>query len=248
MQTLHDKTSLVTGASRGIGRAIAVALASAGCRVLVHYCDDEGGADATVAAIRSAGGQADKVQTDLLRPDGPQVLASRTREVLGDRLDVLVANAGRSHTASIEETTVRDFDDLYALNVRAPFFLVQQLLPAMHAGATVIFVSSLAAQSAGANIPAYAATKGAIETLVRHLAAALGARGIRVNAVAPGIVQTDMTAFTRTEAGRNAVLGMQALQNLAQPQDVAPVVAFLASTDAGWVNGGVLRVDGGSKL
>jgi NAD(P)-dependent dehydrogenase (short-subunit alcohol dehydrogenase family) len=248
LQSLQGKTSLVTGASRGIGRAIALALAAAGSRVLIHYCDGAGAADATVAAIRSAGGQADKVQTDLMDPDGPQQLARLTREVLGNRLDVLVANAGRSYTASIEETTVGAFDELYALNVRAPFFLVQQLLPAMGEGGAIIFVSSLAAHAAGANIPAYAATKGAIETLVKHLAAALGPRGIRVTGVAPGIVQTDMTAFTRTPSGRNAALDMQALKRLAQPEDVAPVVAFLVSGAAGWISGDVLRVDGGSKL
>ena len=109
-------------------------------------------------------------------------------------------------------------------------------------------VSSLAAHASVGNLSAYAATKGAIDTLVKHFASALGPRGIRVNAVAPGVVETDMSSFARTDAGRDFTLGMQALKRVAQPDDIGDVVAFLASENARWVNGDTVRVDGGSKL
>ena len=151
-------------------------------------------------------------------------------------------------SATIEETTVEDFDRLFAVNVRAPFFLVQQLLPIMCKDSSVVLVSSLAAHATLGTLSAYAATKGAIDTLVKHFAAVLGERGIRVNAVAPGVVETDMSSFTKTDAGRNSTLGMQALKRLAQPEDIGGVVAFLASDDARWISGDTVRVDGGSKL
>jgi NAD(P)-dependent dehydrogenase (short-subunit alcohol dehydrogenase family) len=125
---------------------------------------------------------------------------------------------------------------------------VQQLLPAIHEGSSIIFTSSLAASTSVGTLSAYAASKGAINTLVKHFAAALGTQGIRVNAVAPGIVETDMSNFTRTETGRANALSMQALKRIAQPADIAPVVAFLASDEARWITGEVIAVDGGSKL
>ena len=125
---------------------------------------------------------------------------------------------------------------------------MQQLLPALGNGSNIVFVSSLAARAAAGTISAYAATKGAVETLVKHFAVALGPRGIRVNAVAPGVVETDMSNFTKTESGREIALAMQALKRLAQPDDIASVVAFLASDDARWVSGHSIHVDGGSKL
>jgi NAD(P)-dependent dehydrogenase (short-subunit alcohol dehydrogenase family) len=170
------------------------------------------------------------------------------RESVGGRLDILVANAGVSNGAPIEDITVEDFDRLFAVNVRAPFFLVQQLLPILGAGSSVVMLSSLAAHATVPNIAAYASTKGAIDTLVKHFAAAFGARGIRVNAVAPGVVETDMSNFARTDAGRDFTLSMQALKRVAQPDDIAAAVAFLASDEARWITGDTLRVDGGSKL
>src|SRR3984957_12825576 len=248
MSKLNGKTALVTGASRGIGRAIALALAQAGAQVLVHYGSSETEADAVVAVIRQSGGKAEKVGADLRQPDGAHTLAKRVRDIVGGRLDILVANAGISKSASIEATTVEDFDNLFAVNVRAPFFLVQQLLPALCKGSNVIFTSSLVARASVGNLYAYAATKGAIDTLVKHFAAALGPRGIRVNAVAPGIVDTDMSNFAKTDAGQKVTLAMQALKRMAQPDDIAPVVAFLASDDARWVTGESIHVDGGSKF
>jgi len=248
MANLSGKTALVTGASRGIGRASALALAKAGAQVLVHYGTGEKAAAAVVAEIRQAGGRAEKVAADLRAPDGPHALATRVRAIVGDRLDILVANAGISKAATLEETTVEDFNDLFAVNVRAPYFLVQQLLPALCKDSSIVLLSSLAAHAVVGKLSAYAATKGAIDTLVKHFASALGDRGIRVNAVAPGVVDTDMSNFARSDAGRDFTLGIQALKRIAQPDDIGAAVVFLASDEARWITGDTLRVDGGSKL
>ena len=248
MSRLTGKTALVTGASRGIGRATALALAKDGAQVVVHYSSAAAEARAVVDEIVAAGGRATAVSADLGTPDGAHLLAAKVREVVGARLDILVANAGVSKAAPIEETSVEDFDKLFAVNVRAPYFLVQQLLPVLGQGSSVVLLSSLAARAAVGTIYAYAATKGAIDTLVKHFASALGARGIRVNAVAPGIVATDMSNFAKTDAGQQFALGIQSLQRVAQPTDIAPVIAFLASDESRWVTGDTIHVDGGSKL
>jgi 3-oxoacyl-[acyl-carrier protein] reductase len=214
----------------------------------VHYGRGAKEADDVASEIRRAGGRADAIAADLAAADGPHKLAKQVRTIVGDRLDILVANAGVSKAAGIEETTVEDFDALFAVNVRAPFFLVQQLVPIMHEGSSVVLVSSLAAHAVVGTLPAYAASKGAIDTLVKHFAAALGQRGIRVNAVAPGVVATEMSNFTKTEAGRDYVLGLQTIKRLAQPDDLGDVVAFLASSEARWITGDTIHVDGGSKL
>jgi len=255
MTTLQNKTALVTGASRGIGRATAVALAEAGAYVLVHYGRSTQEAESVVAGIRSHGGRADAIRADLGTPDGATLLAKEVRSLVGERLDVLVSNAGISKSATIKDHTVRDFDELFATNVRSPFFLVQQLLPILQEGSNIIVISSVTARVVAGqpdldtpSILAYAATKGALETLVKNWAAMLGPQGIRVNAVAPGVIDTDMSNFTKTEAGRGVTLGMQALKRIGKPEDVADVVAFLASDGARWITGASIPVDGGSKL
>jgi NAD(P)-dependent dehydrogenase (short-subunit alcohol dehydrogenase family) len=248
MTHFSDKTALVTGASRGIGRASALALAADGARVIVHYGRGKEEADAVVVEIRKAGGKADAVGADLQAPDGPHKLAAEVRKLVGARLDILVANAGVAKGASIEEQTVEDFDRQFAINVRAPFFLVQQLLPVLGEGSSVILLSSVVARAAVAVLPAYAATKGAISTMVKQFASLLGERGIRVNAVAPGVIETDMSSFVRSDEGRAYTLGMQALQRIGQADDVAGVVGFLASDASRWVTGEVIEAGGGSKL
>src|SRR6202451_3134707 len=147
MTALQDKTALVTGASRGIGRATASALADAGARVLVHYGRSAQDAESLVAGIRSKGGRADAIQADLGTPEGATLLAKQVRSIVGERLDVLVSNAGISKAASIKDHTVEDFDNLFATNVRSPFFLVQQLLPILHEGSNIIVISSLGARA-----------------------------------------------------------------------------------------------------
>jgi NAD(P)-dependent dehydrogenase (short-subunit alcohol dehydrogenase family) len=245
---LANKTALVTGASRGMGRATALALAAAGARVIVHYGHNAAEAQVVVDQIRANGGRADAVSADLAAPDGPYVLAAEVRNLVEGKLDILVSNAGISSATTIETISVKEFDDLFAVNVRAPYFLVQQLLPIMSEGGTIVFVSSLGARAAVGTLAAYASTKGAINTLVKYLASALGPRGIRVNAVAPGVIDTDMSNFTKTEAGRASVMGMQSLKRIGQPDDVASVVEFLASDASRWITGDVVAVDGGSKL
>lgn len=246
--SLSGKTALVTGASRGIGRATALRLAEAGARVIVHYGSNESAAAAVVGEITRAGGSAQAVAADLRAADGAHHLAARVRALVGERLDILVANAGVGKSATIEALSVAEFDELFAVNVRAPYFLVQQLLPLLGPGSSVVLVSSLAARAVVGTLSAYAATKGAVDTLVKHFAAALGEKGIRVNAVAPGVVETDMSSFARSDDGRKFTLGIQALQRIAQPQDIAGVVAFLAADDSRWITGDIVHVDGGSKL
>jgi NAD(P)-dependent dehydrogenase (short-subunit alcohol dehydrogenase family) len=255
MFRLENEIAMVTGASRGIGRATAKALATAGARVLIHYGRSASEADTVVAEIRAAGGQADALQADLAAEDGAAKLAAEVRKIVGERLDVLVLNAGISKAATIKDHTVADFDILFATNVRGPFFLVQQLLPVLGEGSNIVVISSAVARTVvgkpgldNPSILAYASTKGAIETLVKNWAAILGPRGIRVNAVAPGVIETDMSNFTKTEAGREVALEMQALKRIGKPEDVADVVAFLASNGARWITGASIPVDGGSKL
>jgi 3-oxoacyl-[acyl-carrier protein] reductase len=255
MPELNGKTALVTGASRGIGRATASALAEAGARVLVHYGRSAQDAESLVADIRAKGGRAEAIKADLGTPEGATQLAKQVRSIVGARLDVLVLNAGISKAARIADYTIEDFDNLFATNVRSSFFLVQQLLPILGEGSNIVVISSLGARAVvgkpsldSPSILAYTSTKGALETLVKNWAAILGPQGIRVNAVAPGVIATDMSNFTKTEAGREVTLGMQALKRIGKPEDVADVVAFLASDKARWITGASIPVDGGSKL
>ena len=255
MTNLTNKIALVTGASRGIGKATALALAAAGAHVLVHYGKSQKDATALVDAIRHSGGKADSVGADLAAAGEAAELVAKVRGLVGDRLDVLVLNAGISKAASIAEYTIEDFDSLFATNVRGPFFLVQQFMPILSEGSSIIVVTSLGARMVvgkpgleSPSILAYASTKGALETLVKNWAAILGPRGIRVNAVAPGVIDTDMSNFTKTETGREVTLEMQALKRLGKPEDVADVVAFMVSNAARWITGASIPVDGGSKL
>src|SRR5271169_1353874 len=170
MATLQGKTALVTGASRGIGRATASALAEAGAHVLVHYGRSAQDAESLVAGIHSRGGRADAISADLGTPEGATLLAKEVRSIVGKRLDVLVLNAGIAKAATIKDHTVEDFDNLFATNVRSPFFLVQQLLPVLGEGSTVVVISSLGARAVVGNpdldspsLLAYTATKGALE-------------------------------------------------------------------------------------
>ncbi len=253
--TQQEKTALVTGASRGIGRATAAALAKDGAHVLVHYGRSAQEAESLVSEIQAEGGRANSISADLGTPGGTTLLAKQVRSIVGDRLDVLVLNAGISKAARLADYTVEDFDNLFATNVRSPFFLVQQLLPILGEGSNIIAISSLGSHAVpgkpavdSPSILAYSSTKGALETLVKNWAAILGPQGIRVNAVASGVIDTDMSNFTKTEAGREVALGMQALKRIGKPGDVADVVAFLASDKARWITGASIPVDGGSKL
>src|SRR3984885_14850216 len=218
MTTLQNKTALVTGASRGIGRATALALARACAHILIHFGRSRQEAESLADEIKANGGRADAISADLGTPDGASSLARQVRTIVGDRLDILVLNAGISKSARIADYTIEDLDNLFATNVRGPFFLVQQLLPVLGEGSSIVAITSAVARTVvgkpgleNPSVLAYASTKGALETLVRNWAAILGPSGIRVNAVAPGVIDTDMSNFTKTEAGREVALGMQAV-------------------------------------
>jgi len=249
MTDLSNKTALVTGASRGLGRATAARLAEAGARVIVHYSASREAADTLVSEIRAKGGKADAVAGDLTAADGAHKLAEAVRALGVEKLDILVNNAGIANQAPIEEQTVEDFDRHFAVNVRAPYFLVQQLLPLLGEGSSVIFLSSVVARAAFDNLSAYSATKGAVEVITRNFAKELGPRGIRVNAIAPGAIDTDMARdFLGSEESREYVKSIQALKRIGQPDDIADAVLFLASDQSRWVDGRSIEVSGGSNL
>ena len=249
MTDLTNKIALVTGASRGIGRASAARLAEAGARVIVHYSASKTAADELVAEIRAKGGQADAVGADLSAPDGAHTLAEAVKGLGIGKLDVLVNNAGVAELSPFEAQGIESFDRQFAINVRAPYFLTQELLPLLGEGSSVIFLSSVVARVAFEGISAYSATKGAVEVIVRSLAKELGGRGIRVNAVAPGAIDTDMAQdFLGTEESREYIKSVQALKRIGQPDDIADAVLFFASDDSRWVDGRSLEVSGGSNL
>jgi len=171
-------------------------------------------AESLVSEIQAKAGRAQAISADLGTPNGAAVLAKQVRSIVGDRLDVFVVNAGISKAARIADYTVEDFDNLSATHVRSPFFLVQQLLPTLGDRSNIVLISSAVARTVvgkpgleDPSILAYASTEGAIETLVKHWAAILGPSGIRVNAVAPGVIDTDMSNFTKTEAGPRSHVG-----------------------------------------
>lgn len=244
------KVALVTGASRGIGAATAKALAADGYHVLVHYGASRGKAEQVAADIRAAGGSAEIVGADLAQADAPAHLAAEVAALCGGRLEALVLNAGiMPGDSSFANCTPETFDQIFAVNLRAPFFLIQHLSPVLAEGASVVMLSSVTARRAVGAVAAYGSMKAALESFVRRAAVEFGPRWIRVNAVAPATTESETVApWTRTEAGRNATLGVQALKRINQPEDVADVIAFLCSDKARIVTGAVIPADGGTLL
>jgi 3-oxoacyl-[acyl-carrier protein] reductase len=234
MTTLSGKTALVTGASRGIGRASALVLVKAGAQVLVHYGRGSKEAEAVVADIRKAGGRADAVAADLAAPDGPHRLAKQVRAIIGDRLDILVANAGISKAATIDDYTVEDFDNLFA---------VLSYMREQHRAAVLARGPCRCRHAVGLrrNEGRHRHTG---ETLRFRARGPRRSRQCRRARPCPD----RYVKFTKTDADRNYTLGMQALKRLAQPDDIGGVVTFLASDEARWITGDTIHVDGGSKL
>ncbi|MBF6207117.1 SDR family oxidoreductase [Streptomyces gardneri] len=250
MTESNGKTALVTGASRGIGRAIAERLAADGAEVAVHYATNKEAAEATVSAIRRAGGRAFPVRAELgVEGDIDQLFGELAAGLGGRPLDILVNNAAIiAYEATVEQATPEDFDRLFAVNVRAPLFIVQRALPLLRDGGRIVNISSGVTWFATPEV-VYGMTKGALNVLSRSLANTLGPRGITVNTVSPGITDTDMNSWLHTNDGAIAgVAGMTALERVGSGADIADAVAFFASDDGRWVTGQTLEVNGGLFL
>ncbi|MFJ3876680.1 SDR family oxidoreductase [Streptomyces sp. NPDC090077] len=244
---LAGRTALVTGASRGIGRAIAQRLAADGARVAVHYASNEGAAKETVAAIEAAGGSAFAIRAELGVPGDAEALW-RAFDEHADGVDVLVNNAGIAGPGLIHEVSEADYDKVFAVNAKAPFFIIKQGLDRLRDGGRIINVSSGVTKVAFPGMTSYAASKGAVEVLTLTLAQTLGSRGITVNAVSPGTIETDIHPWLADPAARAHAAGFSVFDRVGQPADVADVVGFLASPDGRWVTGQNIDVSGGSGL
>ncbi|SFO51826.1 SDR family oxidoreductase [Amycolatopsis rubida] len=246
MGRLSGKAALVTGGSRGIGRAVAERLARDGALVAVHYGSNETAARETVAAITEAGGRAFPVGAELGLPDDAATLAA----ALDTDIDILVHNAGRYFLRRpIEVLTPEEFDKMFAVNVKAPFFLTQRLLPRLRDGGRIIAVSSVATRVTAPDGIAYPMTKGALDVFSRTLAKHLAPRGITVNSVGVGYTRTDMTAaLLDVPENLERNVSRTALGRIGEVEDVADAVAFLASDDARWITGTKLDVSGGVGL
>ncbi|WP_327320143.1 SDR family oxidoreductase [Streptomyces sp. NBC_01235] len=250
MSDLAGRTALVTGASRGIGQAIAVRLAARGAVVIVHFGTDEAGATATVEAIERAGGTALAVGARLGVDDDVETLFAGAEAGLAGRpLDILVNNAAAVPAGPLGVTTRKEFDHLFAVNVRAPYFIIQRALPLLRDGGRIVTISSVATRMANPAQTSFAMTKGAVETMSMTLANELGVRGITVNAVAPGATRTAANgAFFEAPGLADLIAATTALDRLGRPDDVADVVAFLASDAARWITGQVIDASGGLFL
>jgi 3-oxoacyl-[acyl-carrier protein] reductase len=248
MSSLSSKIALVTGASRGIGAAIARRLAADGARLVLHYGAGRAETEALAAELRAAGTQVDVVQADLAATDGGQKLVAAVKALGLPRLDILVNNAGVAPFASSEQTDAETFERLINVNVRSLFFVTAGLVGLMGEGGRVIHLSSAVTRTAFPGIPAYSASKGFVDVLTLQQAAEFGPRGITVNAVAPGAIDTRMSAWIHGEGGKETLAQIQALKGVGQPEQVAGVVAFLAGPDGAWTTGQVVDASGGTKL
>lgn len=250
---LSGKIALVTGASRGIGQAIARRLAYDGAAVAVHYNARAEAAQATVTEIVAAGGTAFALQADLSTRDGAAGLAKGLNAELTSRygspsFDILVNNAGVGKRAVIEDISEDDFDLVLQTNLKSPFFLIKALIPHLRDGGRIINISSMGTRSAYPTMAAYAPAKAGLEALGRLLAVHLGARRITVNSVMPGATATDMNVVARDPVASRAIAETIALGRVGQPDDIAKVVAFLSSDEGGWVTGQQIDASGGQRL
>ncbi|MGC4947834.1 SDR family oxidoreductase [Streptomyces sp. DT224] len=252
---LEGKVALVTGGSRGIGRGIAERLGREGAVVAVAYARNAAAADEVVEVIRKNGGTAFSLRAELGTHGDAAALWEAfderiTAHAPGGGVDIIVNNAGAGLYSELSSLTEEAFDAVFAVNVRAPFFIVRHGLGRLRDGGRIINISSGAARIAMPDIIAYSATKGALDNFTLTLAKELGPRGITVNSVAPGIIDTDINAdWLRGDAeAEKGAASLAALGRVGQPRDVADIVAFLASDDSRWVTGTVIDATGGSGL
>lgn len=247
MKILDGSVAVVTGASRGIGRATAERLAREGAAVVVNYVANGDHADAVVRAIEAAGGTALAVQADMASLGDIRRLLEQTMARFG-RLDILVANAGYSDFKPFMETTEEDFDRTYGVNAKGTFFCLQEALRHMADGGRIVCVSTIGTVL---NLPGgacYFGSKAAVEQYCRVLAKEVAPRGITVNAISPGFIETDMLRDTMGEGESDAsaqLIGMTPLARFGQPKDIADAIAFLVGPDAGWITRQNFPVDGG---
>ncbi|MFI5078353.1 MAG: SDR family NAD(P)-dependent oxidoreductase [Vicinamibacteria bacterium] len=249
MSKLDNKVAIVTGASKGIGAAIARHLADAGAAVVVNYATSKEGAESVVADITRAGGRAIAVQADVARPEQIERLFAETKQAFG-RLDILVNNAGVYEFAPLEDITPEHFHRQFDLNVLAVLLASRAAVAQFGAdGGSIVNISSFASTAAPAQTAVYSASKAAVDAVTRSLAKELGPRGIRVNAVNPGMVETEGVHAAGIDASdfRKQLEAQTPLGRIGQTQDVAPAVVFLASPEAGWITGETLGISGGAR-
>ncbi|WP_405915128.1 SDR family oxidoreductase [Streptomyces sp. NBC_00728] len=252
MGTLTGKTALVTGSSRGIGRATALRLAGEGALVAVHYTSNQEAADDVVRTIEKEGGRAFAVRAELGVPGDVHELFLGLEQGLKERtgateLNILVNNAGVMGGVTPEETTPELFDRVIAVNAKAPFFIIQRALSIMPDGGRIINISTGLTKVANPQEIAYAMSKGAVEMLALHFAKHLGPRGITINSVAPGITRNDNPVFDIPEAVEQ-MARLSVFDRIGEPRDVGDIVALLASDDARWITGAFIDASGGTLV
>lgn len=254
MKRLHGKIALVTGASRGIGRSIALRLAKEGASVAIHYGSNQEGAESVVREIEREGGISFAIGAKFDSYDSIKTFYHSFDHLLEQRLgssqfNILVNNAGTSLSAALEDTTEELFDEVMKINVKAPFFLIQQALPRLRDEGRIINISSAVTRISLPAIPAYSMSKAAIDSLTLALSTQVAARNITINAIKPGFVATDMNAAMLNDPDQyNFGAGFSAFGRWGQPEDIADIAAFLASSDSRWVTGQFIDASGGSHL
>lgn len=247
MASLTEKVAIVTGASRGIGRAIAERLAQDGASVVVNYTQDTDKAQEVVSDIKAKGGQALSIQADLSKLVNVRRLFQETIDHFG-RLDILVNNAGIGTLTSIVDVSESEFDQLFALNAKGTFFALQEAARRMTDGGRIINISSTVTAFPIPQSSVYAGTKGAVEQFTAIAAKELGDRGITINTVAPGGTQTNLFEAESTPDMKEFVKKSSPLGRIGQPEDIADVVAFLASQQARWLSGQRILANGDGAI
>jgi 3-oxoacyl-[acyl-carrier protein] reductase len=242
--SLKDKTAIVTGASRGIGREIALKLGKLGAAVVVNYVNNAEQADEVTSEINNTKGQAVSIQADMRHIHEIETLFDRAIDKFGT-VNILINNAGTILYKKVEEVTEEEFDNIFNSNVKGLFFACQQAARKLADGGTIINISSSVTRLMMPTYGAYAATKGAVEQLTKVLAKELGHRGISVNAISPGPTDTELFRKGKTQAQISHLASMAALGRIGTPDDIAKAVALLVCEEAGWITGQNICVNGG---